>query len=78
MSEYPSVTGRRLIKALIRLGYIKIRQDGSHVSFRHPDNPKIITVIQDTIKDLKKGTLEGIKKQLKLSRKEFIEILRTC
>lgn len=31
-----------------------------------------------TIKDLKKGTLEGIKKQLKLSREEFIEILRTC
>lgn len=78
MSEYPSVTGKKLIKALTCIGYIKVRRDGSHVSLRHPDNPLVVTVIPDITKDLKKGLLEGIKRQLKLSRKEFIEILRDC
>jgi len=78
MSEYPSVTGKKLIKALIHIGYIKVRQDGSHVSLRHPDNPSIVPVIPNITKDLKKGLLEGIKRQLKLSREEFIEILRDC
>jgi len=78
MSEYPTVTGKKLIKALTRIGYIKVRHDGSHVSLRHPDNPLVIPVIPDIAKDLKKGLLEGIKRQLKLSREEFIEILRDC
>lgn len=78
MSEYPSVTGKRLIKKLIRIGYIYCRKKGSHVSLRHPENPLIVPVVPDITKDLKKGTLEGIKKQLRLSRKEFIEILRDC
>ena len=78
MSEYPSVTGKRLIKALLRLGYIISGQEGSHFSLRHPQNPFIIAVVPNITKDLKKGTLEGIKKQLKLKRKEFLEILRDC
>lgn len=78
MSEYPSVTGKKLIKELLRRNYIKIWQDGSHVSLRDPNVPSIFCVVIDTAKDFKRGTLEGIRKQLKLSREEFIEILRDC
>ncbi len=78
MSEYPSVTSKKLLKELLRRGYIYCRTKGSHVSLRHPDDPFIITVIPDVTKDLGKDLLGDIKNQLKLSREEFIEILRNC
>lgn len=37
MSQFPSVTGTRLIKALSRLGFAVIRVRGSHHFLRHPD-----------------------------------------
>ena len=78
MSEYPSVTGKKLIKELLHRGYIRCRTKGSHVSLRHPENLFIITVIPDVTKDLGKNLLGDIKNQLKLSREKFIEILRDC
>jgi len=78
MSEYPSVTGKKLIKELLRRGYIHCRTKGSHFSLRHPENPFIITVIPNTTKNIGKDLLGDIKKQLRLSREEFIGILRDC
>ena len=78
MSKYPSVTGKRLIKALLRAGYIYLRQKGSHVSIGHPEHKEIFTVIMDTPEDLLIETMMNIKKSLKLSRNEFMKILQDC
>ena len=78
MVIYPVVTGKRLIKCLLRKGYIIIRQKGSHVTIRHLRNKSIVAVIIDTKKDILVGTLECIKRQLRLSKKEFIKILQEC
>ena len=37
MSDFPALTGKRLIKALGTLGFIDARQKGSHHFLRHPD-----------------------------------------
>ena len=78
MTKYPSVTGKRLLKCLLRKGYLKVRQNGSHISIRHPEDPMIVSVIQKTNDDMVPDTLDCIKRQLKLSRKEFLEILQDC
>ena len=78
MSNYPSVTGRKLIKELLRRGYIQVRKKGSHVSIRSPKDKFVITVIPDVTEDLGKNLLGDIKKQLRLSSKNFIKILECC
>jgi predicted RNA binding protein YcfA (HicA-like mRNA interferase family) len=74
----PTVTGKRLLKSLIRNGYIKVRQKGSHVTVRDPNDPSLIAVVVFTSDDLLPGTLYSIKRGLNLSREEFLEILNDC
>jgi predicted RNA binding protein YcfA (HicA-like mRNA interferase family) len=81
MTKYPIISGKRLIKALLKEGYIihKGRKGklgkGSHISIKHPNNNKIITIVPNTSKDLTKGLLVIIRRQLNLSKEEFIKIL---
>lgn len=37
MSRLPLVDARTMEKLLLRLGFIAVRQRGSHVFYRHPD-----------------------------------------
>lgn len=37
MSNFPSLTGKALIKALKKAGFVEIRIKGSHHFLRHPD-----------------------------------------
>ena len=78
MSKYPSVTGKRPIKELLRVGYIFLRQKGSHVSIGHPKDKRIFVVVMDSSNDLCAETLQNIKKSLHLARSEFIKILQDC
>jgi len=73
-----SVSGKRLLKSLIRNGYIKVRQKGSHVSVRDPNDHSAFAVVVCTSDDLLPGTLDSIKRGLKLSRKKFLDILNDC
>ena len=81
MSKYPIISGKRLIKALLKEGYIEYKGrrgklgKGSHVSMKHPSNNRIITIVPNTSKDITKGLLATIRRQLKLSKEEFINIL---
>lgn len=79
MSIFPKVTGKRLIKALLRFGLEKKKkQNGSHVFIYDPKDLTKSTTIPNSIFDLKPGTLNDIKKQLKLPDEKFLEILRNC
>lgn len=78
MSGYPSVTGKKLFKELIRRGYIYCHTRGSHKTIRHPKDKFIIGTIPQYTKDLGKDLLEDIRKQLKLSKQEFLNILKDC
>ena len=54
-----AVSGERLIKALKHLGYVIVRQKGSHVRLRH-DGPPAHLVTVPLHNPLKVGTLHGI------------------
>lgn len=42
---------------------------------KHPNNNKTITIVPNTSKDLTKGLLSTIRRQLNISKQEFIKIL---
>ena len=81
MNKYPIISGKRLIKALKKAGYMihkgrkGIFGKGSHTSMKHPTDHRLVTVIDNTSKDLARGTLGTIRRQLNLSKEEFIKIL---
>lgn len=79
MSIFPKVTGKKLIRALLRFGLVrKKKQNGSHVFIYDPKDLIKSTTVPNSIFDLKPGTLHDIRKQLKLSEEKFLEILRDC
>jgi len=71
----PIIPGKKLINQLLKSGYIILRTKGSHVFLTHTKYPKRSTVVPNTPKDLPLGTLSSIRKQLKLSKEEFIKLL---
>jgi len=75
MSNIPIITGKNLISNLLKSGYIILRTKGSHVFVTHNKYPKQSAVIPNTPKDLPLGTLSSIRRQLKLSKEEFIKLL---
>jgi len=71
MAKLPLLTAKELSKILIKIGFLKLRQEGSHIFFEHPDGRT--TIIPDHPgEDIDRGLLNKIiKKDLQISRKEF-------
>lgn len=68
MSDLPQITGERLVRALERAGFIKLRQSGSHVLLRHATNLVLRTTVPvHGSKPVKPGTLRAILKGAGLS-----------
>ncbi len=71
----PSLKPKEIIKILEKLGYKKHRQKGSHL-IMVKDGSSHQPVIPMHNKDLKRGTLQSIIKQLGLTTEEFIRLLK--
>jgi predicted RNA binding protein YcfA (HicA-like mRNA interferase family) len=56
---------REVIAALKGLGWEQVRQKGSHVQFKHPERPGLVTVPHPN-PDIPIGTLKSIEKQSNL------------
>ena len=69
MPKLPRTSGAAIVKALERLGFVKIRQSGSHVIMRR--GPKGCVVPMH--REVKVGTLAGILRQAEVSPDEFID-----
>jgi predicted RNA binding protein YcfA (HicA-like mRNA interferase family) len=72
-SKLPSLKPKEVIKVLEKLGFVFVRQKGSH---RIYVKSNIGITIPYHNKDLKKGTLRAIIKQTGLSVEEFLKLLR--
>ena len=74
MSEkLPVLSGREIIKALAKIGFIPVRQKGSHVFLRHTDGRRTVVPIHDEVNTL---TLMDIIEQTKLTKREFLKLLK--
>ena len=73
--KLPIIKPKQLVKVLEKKGCIFKRQTGSHQIFYYLEKQKIITVPIHP-KDLKRGLLRAIIKELDLSIEEFVELLK--
>lgn len=72
MPKLPVVSGAEATRALERLGFVVVRQRGSHVVLRRGSSGCVVP----NHRELKAGTLTGILKQAGVSPDEFITALR--
>ncbi|MBK5961085.1 hypothetical protein CCR97_23185 [Rhodoplanes elegans] len=72
----PVVTGQRVVKALVRGGFVVDRVVGSHHVLIMPNDPtRTVTVPVHAGRDLKPGTMRAIIRQAGLSVEEFTALL---
>lgn len=76
MTRLPVISGRECISALKRLGYEVVRQKGSHLRLRHPDDPSRQPLTVPDHPELKSGTLRAIIRDAGLSPEQFAELLK--
>lgn len=72
MPKLPVVSGKKVIKALSRIGYEFDHQVGSHIILRDKQGHRIAV---PNYSELDKGTLKSILNDAELSTEEFIELL---
>ena len=75
MSRLVLINAENLEKLLFKLGFIKMRQKGSHVFYRHPDG-RTTTIPFHGGKDLPRPLLRGILREINLSIDDYNELLR--
>jgi predicted RNA binding protein YcfA (HicA-like mRNA interferase family) len=73
VSKLPVVSGAECVKALKQLGFVITRQRGSHIILVR-EEPKTSVTIPDH-KELDRGTLRAIIRQVDLTVDEFVELL---
>ncbi len=73
MSKLRPTKPEEVVRVLERLGFVRIRQSGSHAVFHHPDG-RWATVPFHRGKDVAKGTLRKILRDAKITVEEFIKL----
>jgi predicted RNA binding protein YcfA (HicA-like mRNA interferase family) len=70
--KLPLLSGREICKALEKLGYVKIRQRGSHIRLKCPGR-KSVTV--PNYKEVSRGLLRKILRDAEITVEEFLKLL---
>lgn len=74
MSRLPTVTPRQVVKALKKAGFEEHHQRGSHRYLWHPGKRRMTSVPMHA-RDLPRGTLRAILRQVDLTAEEFQKLL---
>jgi predicted RNA binding protein YcfA (HicA-like mRNA interferase family) len=69
----PVLSGAELVNALAKLGWVAVRQRGSHVRLKHPERTTPLVV--PLHRELKRGTLAGILRDAGVDRDELRRVL---
>jgi len=75
MAKLPSLTARKVVRALERAGFVKDRQKGSHLILIHPQTNARTVVPVHPGRTIKEPLLRAIVRDASLSIDEFIELL---
>lgn len=71
MPRLPRISGREAVRVLERLGFVRVRQSGSHVIMRRQSSGCVVP----QHRELKIGTLSGVLRQAEVSAEEFLAAL---
>lgn len=75
MPKLPRTSGRKAIRALERLGFVQVRQKGSHIIFKRKTSEGTTGCTVPVHDELAVGTLHSILKQAKVTPEEFLDSL---
>ncbi|MGA9567320.1 MAG: type II toxin-antitoxin system HicA family toxin [Candidatus Korobacteraceae bacterium] len=75
MPKPPRVSGKLTVRALEKLGFVQVRQKGSHVILKKATKSGAIGCVVPLHDELATGTLRGILKQAGVELDDFVEIL---
>jgi predicted RNA binding protein YcfA (HicA-like mRNA interferase family) len=75
MTQPPVVNFKTMDKALIRIGFERVRQKGSHVFYRHPDG-RTTTLPNHAGRDLSRPLMREILREIEMTPEHFAAILR--
>lgn len=75
MSKIPSISGDKAVKSFKKMGYIVVRQRGSHIRMRHSfdTSKRPLTIPRHPI--LGKGLIRKVLRDAKISPNEFRKLL---
>ena len=73
MSKLPVISGSDCVKALNKIGFDVYRQRGSHITMVRKSPPSQTTIPNH--KELDRGTLRAIIRQVGLTVDQFVELL---
>lgn len=71
MPKLPHLSGAAIVRALERLGFVKLRQSGSHVIMRRGAKGCVVPMHGE----VKVGTLAGVLRQADVTPEEFLSVL---
>jgi len=71
MPKLPSLTPKKVIKKLKRLGFVQDHITGSHIIMYHPNTDRR-AVVPYHLKDIPKGTVLSLLKEAGIDREEFL------
>ncbi len=75
MSRLRIIDARKMEKLLLKLGFERVRQKGSHVFYKHPDG-RTTSVPHHRGRDLARPLIKEILREIELSSEEYEEYLR--
>lgn len=73
--KLPVVSGEQTVKVLAKVGFVAVRQRGSHVRLEKETPEGVIKIIVPLHATLKRGTLRMILKEVNLNVEEFVKLL---
>lgn len=73
MAKLASIRPKDLVRALVKLGFSKHHQVGSHATFKHADGRRVTIPLHN--RELKKGLLHGILKDANVTIEEIKELI---
>ncbi|NOR48944.1 MAG: addiction module toxin, HicA family [Methanosarcinaceae archaeon] len=74
MTRLKIINARKMEKLLLKLGFEKVRQKGSHAFYRHPDG-RTTTIPHHSGRDLARPLIKEILREIELSDGEYYEYL---
>jgi predicted RNA binding protein YcfA (HicA-like mRNA interferase family) len=75
MPKLPVISGKELVRALKKAGFVEVRQKGSHVSLEKVTVEKTFKTVVPLHRELAKGTVLDILHQTELKKEELIALL---
>ena len=71
--KLPLLSGREVLAALQRLGFVEIHRKGSHVKMEHPDGRTIVFPFHN---EIDRYTLKGALRDADIEVSDFLDLVR--